>query len=379
MFTARLKAELADNIGNRHADNYDVLRYGPEQISWTRRVRHALPLAGLYRLLLRSGFVDRILMRRIRDYLEDLEFFHEKLADEDSRRLLVKLVAYRILGYRRVRLPLSNPDYWAGVESVRELVLPGDSIDVQSFDGRSELNLIDLGQTGVPVRLYYTPKGVHTTFGLPHYDYAEIVAAGPGNTVLDLGGCFGDTTLFFAQRVGPKGRVICFEFIPGNCAVLEKNLRLNESLQTRVELVQRPVWSESGVDVFYRDLGPASKVSFTPFDGHAGQAVTTSLDDYVRDAGIDRVDFIKTDIEGAEPHALRGAEQTLRRWRPKLAISIYHSMEDFAGIVRYLHDLGLGYEFYLGHASIHAEETVLFARPAGRSSETNDQGAGQGQ
>ena len=199
---------------------------------------------------------------------------------------------------------------------------------------------------------------------MKHYEYAEIVAARLNDTVLDLGGCFGDTALFFAQRVGPGGQVFCFEFIPRNCAVLEKNLRLNGQLRGQVELIKRPVWSESAVDVFFEDRGPASKVAFAPFEGFDGKTTTLAIDDFVRTAVIERVDFIKTDIEGAERHALRGAEETLRRWRPKLAISIYHSMSDFVGIVRYLHDLRLGYEFYLGHASIHEEETVLFAKPA---------------
>ena len=79
MFLARLKSELADSIGNRHSDNYDEPRFGPERISWTRRLRHALPLAGPYRALLQSDLLDRVKLRKVRDYLEDLEFFHDKL------------------------------------------------------------------------------------------------------------------------------------------------------------------------------------------------------------------------------------------------------------------------------------------------------------
>ena len=70
--------------------------------------------------------------------------------------------------------------------------------------------------------------------------------------------------------------------------------------------------------------------------------------------------IIKTDIEGAEPFALRGAEETLRKFKPKLAISIYHSMDDFVNIVKQINELNLGYQFYLGHYTIFGSETILF-------------------
>ncbi len=67
------------------------------------------------------------------------------------------------------------------------------------------------------------------------------------------------------------------------------------------------------------------------------------------------------DIEGSELAALQGAEQTLRQFQPRLAISIYHKFGDFFAIPAYLHGLRLGYRLYLDHYTIHAEETVLYA------------------
>jgi hypothetical protein len=67
------------------------------------------------------------------------------------------------------------------------------------------------------------------------------------------------------------------------------------------------------------------------------------------------------DIEGAELAALRGAERTLRRDRPRLAISLYHKPEDFYEIPEFLAGLGAGYRLYMDHYTIHEEETVLFA------------------
>ena len=67
------------------------------------------------------------------------------------------------------------------------------------------------------------------------------------------------------------------------------------------------------------------------------------------------------DIEGAELETLKGAEQTIRRFRPKLAICLYHRPEDFVTIPRFLDRVLPQYQFAIGHFTIHAEETVLYA------------------
>jgi Methyltransferase FkbM domain len=73
------------------------------------------------------------------------------------------------------------------------------------------------------------------------------------------------------------------------------------------------------------------------------------------------------DIEGAELEALRGGEATIRSYRPKLAISIYHIPEDIETIPRYLAALDLGYRFYLDHHTTYNNETALFGLPPERT------------
>ncbi len=53
------------------------------------------------------------------------------------------------------------------------------------------------------------------------------------------------------------------------------------------------------------------------------------------------------DIEGSELGALQGGEASIRQWRPKLAISLYHRVEDFFAIPLWLKSLDCGYHFYL--------------------------------
>lgn len=70
--------------------------------------------------------------------------------------------------------------------------------------------------------------------------------------------------------------------------------------------------------------------------------------------------FIKSDIEGDGLELLMGAEKTIKKHRPLLAISIYHSPTDLYKIPQYIHSLGLGYHMVIRHHSYTDSETVLY-------------------
>ena len=88
----------------------------------------------------------------------------------------------------------------------------------------------------------------------------------------------------------------------------------------------------------------------------------TTMDKFCEERNV-LPDFIKMDIEGAELAALKGGIKTITKCRPQLAISIYHSSEDFINIPLYLKDNLKNYAFRLGHYSPKLSETVLYAIP----------------
>jgi FkbM family methyltransferase len=181
--------------------------------------------------------------------------------------------------------------------------------------------------------------------------------------VLDIGGFWADTALYLSQKVGDTGKVYSFEFIPNNINMFNKNLSLNPNLKDRIQLVEQPISDISNRKIYYRDEGAASFISQDAFENHTGKTETITIDDFVKKQKLSKVDFIKMDIEGAELYALKGAINTIKTFKPKLGIAIYHSMDDFVSIPKWLIDLDLNYDFYLGHYTIHAEETVFFAKP----------------
>ena len=148
----------------------------------------------------------------------------------------------------------------------------------------------------------------------------------PGMVVIDAGVNVGEYTLVAALAVGSQGEVHAFEPVPKNYVrladhVLENRLegtvRTNRlALWHRCETVRLHLWSdEIGNDGGYMIGIPSETV-----DTVTSPAVT--LDDYVIEKKLHRVDFIKMDVEGAEWYALRGATAVVARWRPTMLLEI---------------------------------------------------------
>ena len=180
----------------------------------------------------------------------------------------------------------------------------------------------------------------------------------PGDHIIDAGGCFGDTALGFARVASKKGHVYTFDPLQKHCAIMRESFAMNPTLAPRISIFELGLSDENHEG----SPSPATEGVINPGANIFGSGVATrTIDSLVAECALPRIDFIKMDIEGSELAALVGAEAALRRWRPKLAISLYHRPEDFFTIPLWLDSLGIGYRFFLDHYSIHHEETVLFA------------------
>jgi FkbM family methyltransferase len=286
------------------------------------------------------------------------------LNDDLSRKLLIRLMAFWAMGETKIRLPLNRENYLEALSRAANY-LTTDVENPTITSGEYTLGCYDMNLAGINQKLYASPPGIGSVWFLKQYEYENDSVSckvEEGDTVIDCGGCWGDTSLYFADKVGNNGHVFVFEFIPSHLKVINCNIDLNPQLKNRLTLVPNPVWSTTGDKLYFVDWGPGSRLSSDPnrYD-YDGTTHTLSIDDLVQKNNISKVDFIKMDIEGAETEALKGAEKTLIRDKPKLAISIYHSLEDFDRIPAYLDSLGLGYSFYLRDHTLYENETVLYA------------------
>lgn len=359
-FLVAYRHYIAGCLNNDFKDNWDERRFGAESRTNIRH-RFKQPIRNLSVLLGLHDPVERA-VSMIKPNVERFRRLYQALIDDESRHLLLQVLAFRALGYRRVKMSMNNRHYWEAVENAERLALNSESIDL-GWQGRKAFKM-DLSSVGYNVRLFYVPFAIVYVFVLHQYECAladQVVKAEAGDVVIDAGGCFGDTALYFAHEVGEKGKVYSFEFLPENLVVFERNLSLNPELRQRINLITMPVWSKSRVPLYVEANGPATWV--VPYSTRPGaiRVETLAIDDMVSNEKLDRMDYIKMDIEGSELESLRGAENTIRRFRPKLAISVYHKPDDVWLVQQYIDSLGLGYRFALRHFTIHAEETILFA------------------
>lgn len=155
------------------------------------------------------------------------------------------------------------------------------------------------------------------------YEPVEWVAPHKGDVFLDIGAFVGWHTIRAARIVGPSGRVISLEPEPINRNQLEANLALNGI--TNCSISPLAAWSKTGEELGWY-TGKSSDCCRIDEAVHSANVRTTTVDDLLDDLQLDRLNWIKMDIEGGEIEALKGAEKTLRHHRPSLFVEVHDTV-----------------------------------------------------
>jgi FkbM family methyltransferase len=169
-----------------------------------------------------------------------------------------------------------------------------------------------------------------------------------GDVVLD---CGADVGVYTREALVQGARlVVAIEPSPLNLECLRRNLAA-ETAAGRVIIYEKGVWDKD--DFLTITVVPGNPAADTfvmnPQGGQAGPKLPrTSIDKLVAELKLDRVDYIKMDIEGAEQRAIRGAAETLRRFHPRLALSSYHLAEDPEKIPELVRSAWSGYRMECG-------------------------------
>ncbi|MFA5532788.1 MAG: FkbM family methyltransferase [Candidatus Shapirobacteria bacterium] len=143
----------------------------------------------------------------------------------------------------------------------------------------------------------------------------------PGDVVIDAGGYEGTFSIYAAKAIGPTGKVIVFEPDTGNCEKLKQNIILNGL--KNIIIINKALWSKDK-KLKFNNKHTAGASLFFNASQYTQEIDAVSLDSELERLGIDHVDFIKMDVEGAEIHAIQGAQKTLELNNLNLAIATYH-------------------------------------------------------
>jgi len=161
-----------------------------------------------------------------------------------------------------------------------------------------------------------------------------------GMNIIDIGANIGITTVPVAKRIGEGGKLYSFEPVPEYFDTLRKNLSSNRLENVRV--YERAVTDQGGRINFYQK-GLSSGIIFEE-GAKKFEASATTVDRFLSEQKIERIDLINMDCEGSELLVLRGAKETLRRNKVQIFCEIHHDFlkqlgQSIGDLVKYLQSL----------------------------------------
>ncbi|MCQ2026279.1 FkbM family methyltransferase [Clostridium butyricum] len=226
-----------------------------------------------------------------------------------------------------------------------------ENISQKFYDEKSKMTMINIFKhilTGNSefLRDIYEPV---------QYFCKDIVSVDNNEIFIDGGAYIGDTLESYLKEFrGTYKKIYCFE------PEKEQFERLNQYIKTigrNSNIKALPFGlSNKGKIVGFQNSGTSSRISDE--SNPAVSIKTVRLDEIIKE----KVTFIKMDIEGEELNALKGAKEIICKYKPKLAICVYHKPEDLYEIPKYIMDFGLDYKYYLRHHMREGyTETVFYA------------------
>jgi FkbM family methyltransferase len=226
-----------------------------------------------------------------------------------------------------------------------------------------------INQDGV-LEQWQTPRGTFwvekaSRYGLPfHLAEQEQRIYGnekhwirPGDIVLDCGANIGVFTRE-ALNAGAS-KVVAIEPAPDNLECLRRNFAVEIAAGT-VVVYPKGVWDKDDWLELHVHPDNAAAHSFMIHSDKEQKSESketqkfplTTIDKMMQELELNRVDFVKMDIEGAEVKALTGARETLAKYHPRLSISVYHAPEHPEEVPRVVREAWPGYRMECGPCAV---------------------------
>ncbi|MBR1859902.1 MAG: FkbM family methyltransferase [Selenomonadaceae bacterium] len=202
-------------------------------------------------------------------------------------------------------------------------------------------------ENGYPVELICNPLRICT--GWQYFDYFK---PAENEVFIDVG-CYDGMTAVDFTKWATKGYDYIYSF-EANVHSISNCIENFKQHNLKGEVINKGLWHKMDILNFNAKNGQGSKIT----NNGDIRVETISLDEILNGK---RVTFIKMDIEGAEYNALLGAEQTIKKWHPRLAICVYHKPEDILELPALILKINPDYKFALRQYRIDEGETVLYS------------------
>lgn len=188
---------------------------------------------------------------------------------------------------------------------------------------------------------------------LKQYLEESIMEYNDGEVFVDCG-CYDFESSERLMNICDVKKIYAFEPDMQNMEKIQLNIKRLKCSE-KVRLFNCGLWDEPA-SLYFNASG--DMMSNVCRNGMGNSRINvTALDNVIKE----KVTFIKMDIEGSEMKALQGGKNLILKYRPKLAISIYHKLEDLVDIPAYIHELVPEYKLYIRHYFYSPAETVLYA------------------
>ncbi len=183
----------------------------------------------------------------------------------------------------------------------------------------------------------------------------SVIRLEEGEVFVDCGAYHGESSIDFICQLEHAGiknyrKIVCVEADGENAEEIKKVLKEYKN----VEIIHAGVWDKAGVLHMNAGYGVGSRLA----EDGADTVTVAAIDEILQG---EEATYIKMDVEGAELRALYGAEKTIRTYRPKLAVCMYHKPEDLVTIPQYIYSIRDDYRFYIRNHSPYGIEMVLYA------------------
>ncbi|WP_288371800.1 FkbM family methyltransferase [uncultured Algoriphagus sp.] len=288
----------------------------------------------------------------------DFEETYLLMGNESSKRLFAELVLMMIIGENKMRLSSFTKEYVRTYEDASEEILKSnDILKVYKW----ELRKVNINKPSISIFTTPVNLALHKTDRLYSYHSNDTsVVVEKGDIVIDAGVGWGDTTVYLAALAANEntGWSYAFDILEDGMNALAEQCKQNDKL-TNITPVLRALSDKDNETVNITSPSPGAKVT----NINTGKTIQTiTIDTFFKKQGLKKVDFIKMDIEGAEVPAIKGASETIKTFKPKLAISVYHKWDDLVVIPKLIYSLRDDYKFYLDCTTGFGGEAILYCK-----------------